>query len=301
MFSKVCWPPALKPGDVIALAAPASPVSPAAFERGAAVLQEWGFRVKHGPEIFHLRPWGGDTDQRVAARFQELWLDPQVKAILAVRGGYASLKILPYLDLKPLRRHPKILLGFSDITNLLWHCHRRLGLVTFHGPTLAHLGELTPEARDNFYRWLTASGPQPLSYTGLTVLHPGSADGPLAGGNLTTLCHLVGTSFAPRFRDYIIFLEDHNEALYRVDRMVHHLLLAGVLAGVKGVVLGGFTNCGSREGVLEVMAAALAPLQVPVLAGLPLGHQPDNHTLPLGAAARMDSRSASLELLANGG
>jgi len=293
------WPSTLHPGDTIALAAPASPVSHAAWEKGMGLLQDGGFRVKHGPEIFHNRTWGADTDRRVAARFQELWLDPEVKAILAVRGGYGSLKILPHLNLKQLRRHPKRLLGFSDITNLLWHCHRRLGLVTFHAPTLAHLGELTPHAREDFFRWLASPGPQPLTYPDLMVLHPGTAEGPLAGGNLTTLCHLVGTPFAPKFRDYLVFLEDHNEALYRLDRMVHHLLLAGVLKGVKGMVLGSFTNCGSGEGVLEVMASALAPLGVPVLAGLPLGHQPDNHPLPLGAAARLDSPSASLRLLAD--
>jgi muramoyltetrapeptide carboxypeptidase len=271
-------------------------VTLAAFEKGVAILRDWGFRVKHGPEIFHPRPWDADADRRVAERFQEIWLDPEVKAILAVRGGYGSLKILPYLDLKRLRQHPRTLVGFSDITNLLWHLHKRLGMVTFHGPTLAHLGEITPESRDNFYRWLTAGEPWPATHSDLTVLHPGTAQGPLAGGNLTTLSHLVGTPFAPRFRDYLVFLEDHNEALYRLDRMVHHLRLAGVLDGVRGVILGGFTNCGSREGVLEVLAAALAPLQVPVLAGLPLGHQPDNHTLPVGAQARVDSQAAYLEL-----
>ena len=137
----------------------------------------------------------------------------------------------------------------------------------------------------------------PLAYEGLTVLHSGTASGPLAGGNLTTLCHLVGTPYAPQLHGYILFLEDHNEALYRLDRMLHHLLLAGALTGVQGVLLGSFTNCGSREGVLEVCTAALAPLGVPVLAGLPLGHQPDNRVLPLGAGACLDSRSASLTLV----
>ncbi len=146
---------------------------------------------------------------------------------------------------------------------------------------------------------LTAPGPRAVAWHDLTVLLPGVAEGPLAGGNLTTLCHLVGTPFAPQLRGYLLFLEDHNEALYRLDRMLHHLLLAGVLEGVKGVVLGAFTNCGSTEGLLEVCAAALEPLGVPVLAGLPLGHQPDNHTLPLGAWARLDSGAASLTLLEN--
>ncbi len=99
-------------------------------------------------------------------------------------------------------------------------------------------------------------------------------------------------------RGYLLFLEDHNEALYRLDRMLHHLLLARVLDGVKGVVLGGFTHCGSRDGLLEVLTTALAPLNVPVLMDLPVGHQPDNHTLPLGAWARLDAGAASLTLSA---
>ena len=293
------WPPAVAPGEAVAVAAPASPVSRSDWQAGVRFLQDWGFKVRCGPEVFETRAWGAETDRLYARRFEELWLDPEVKAIVGVRGGYGSLKILPYLDMARLAAAPKKLIGFSDLTNLLWTLHRDLGLVTFHGPTVAHLPALTPAARENFYRWLTAPGPQAVAYEGLTVLHPGVAAGPLAGGNLTTLCHLVGTSFAPRFRGYLLFLEDYNEALYRLDRMIHHLLLAGVLDGVAGVVLGGFTNCGSREGLAEVMTAALAPLAVPVLLGLPVGHQPDNHTLPLGARARLDAGSGSLTLLAS--
>jgi muramoyltetrapeptide carboxypeptidase len=292
------WPPPVQPGEVVAVAAPASPVSRAAWEAGVAILEAWGFRVRSGPEVFQARSWGAATDRLVARRFQELWLDPEVKAIVGARGGYGSLKVLSHLEVSALAARPQRLVGFSDLTNLLWDLHRRLGLVTFHGPSVAHLSELTPEALENFHKWLMAPGPQDITYQGLTTLHPGVAEGPLAGGNLTTLCHLVGTPFAPQMRGRLLFLEDHNEALYRLDRMVHHLLLAGVLEGVKGIILGAFTNCGSREGFLEVLSAALAPLQVPVLADLPVGHQRDNHTLPLGAWARLDTASGTLTLLA---
>jgi muramoyltetrapeptide carboxypeptidase len=262
------------------------------------ILRDWGFQVRCGPEVLQPRSWGVAADQLVARRLEELWLDPQVKAIIGVRGGYGSLKVLPHLDLGALEKIPKRLVGFSDLTNLLWALHRRLRLVTFHGPVVAQLPDLTIAARENFYAWLTAVGPRALSYPGLTVLHPGAAAGPLAGGNLTTLCHLVGTPYTPQMRGYLLFLEDHNEALYRLDRMLHHLLLAGVLDGVRGVVLGSFVNCGTREGLLEVMTTALAPLQVPVLADFPVGHQAENHTLPLGAPARLDAATASLTLLA---
>jgi muramoyltetrapeptide carboxypeptidase len=290
------WPPAAKPGDTVAVAAPASPISRADWEAGVGLLAEWGFKVRFGPEVFEARDWGGATDLKVARRFQEIWLDPEVKAIVGVRGGYGSLKVLPHLGLEALAGAPKRLIGFSDLTNLLWTLHRECRLVTFHGPTVAHLPALTPEARESFCRWLAAPGPRAVEYGDLTVLHPGVAEGYLTGGNLTTLCHLVGTPFAPRLEGYLLFLEDHNEALYRLDRMIHHLLLSGTLAGVRGVVLGAFTNCGSREGLMEVLAAALAPLRVPVLLGLPAGHQPDNHTFPLGARARLDGTAGSLSL-----
>jgi muramoyltetrapeptide carboxypeptidase len=295
---KFHWPPPVKPGEVVAVAAPASHVSRAAWQAGVQILRDWGFEVRSGPEVFEPRAYGVATDKLVARRLAEIWLDPEVKAVVGVRGGYGSLKLLPHLDLAALATAPKRLVGFSDLTNLLWFLHHRLKLVTFHGPTVAHLPELTPAARENFYGWLTAPGPQPLTYASLTVLHPGKAAAPLAGGNLTTLCHLVGTPYAPQLDGYLLFLEDYNEALYRLDRMLHHLLFARVLDGVKGVVLGGFTNCGSQDGLWEVLTTALAPLNVPVLAGLPLGHQPDNHTLPLGAWAQLDADSASLSLIA---
>lgn len=291
------WPPALQAGDTVGVAAPASHVSRAPWEAGMKILRDWGFQVRWGPEVLEPRPYGTAYDKLVARRFEELWLDPEVKAVLGVRGGYGSLKILSHLDLGALEAAPKRLVGFSDLTNLLCYLHQRLKLVTFHGPVVAQLSELTLAARENFYFWLTAPGPQTITYPNLTVLHPGAAVGPLAGGNLTTLCHLVGTPYAPQFRGQVLFLEDHNEALYRLDRMLHHLLLAGVLDGVRGVALGAFSNCGSRDGLLEVMTTALASLEVPVLADFPLGHQPDNHTLPLGAQARLDSDSASLALL----
>lgn len=292
------WPPPLKLGETIALAAPASCASREGWEAGVRLLEDWGFRVRCGPEVFSSRALGRATDRLLASRFQELWLDPEVKAVMGVRGGYGSLKLLPYLEPASLMAAPKRLVGFSDLTNLLWDLHRRLGLVTFHGPTVAQLGELTEGARKSLFDWLTASGPRTVVFDKLTSLCPGVAEGPLAGGNLTTLCHLLGTPFAPQLKGYLLFLEDHREALYRLDRMIHHLLLAGALDGVQGVVLGAFTDCGRLEGLQEVFTAALEPLGAPVLAGLPLGHQPDNHTLPLGAWARLDSRAASLTLLA---
>jgi muramoyltetrapeptide carboxypeptidase len=291
------WPPPLRPGDAVAAVIPASPISMEAWEAGVQVLEEWGFRVVFHPEVFTARTWGQAADREAARRFQETWEDPEVKAVIAVRGGYGSLKILPYLDLDRLARHPKRLVGFSDLTNLLITLYQRLGWVTFHGPTLAHLAEVTPAARESWNRWLTATGPEQFAFPGLAPLHSGVGEGPLSGGNLTTLCHLLGTPYAPRLKGALLFLEDHNEALYRLDRLAHHLLLSGALDEVQGIMLGSFTGGASQAHAEEVLAIAFAPLGVPVVAGLPVGHQPENHTLPLGAWARLDATRATLAFL----
>jgi muramoyltetrapeptide carboxypeptidase len=291
------WPPPLNPGDAVGVAVPASAISREAWEAGVQVLEDWGFKVIPRPEVFKERAWGEAHDREAARRFQETWEDPGVKAVVAVRGGYGSLKILPYLDLERLARHPKRLVGFSDLTNLLLTLNQRLGWVTFHGPTLAHLAEVTPAARESWLRWLTGAGPEGFTLSGLRPLHPGVGEGPLRGGNLTTLCHLLGTPYAPRLKGALLFLEDHNEALYRLDRLAHHLLLSGALDEVQGIMLGSFTGGASQDHAEEVLAIAFAPLGVPVAAGLPVGHQPENHTLPMGVRARLDTATATLAFL----
>ena len=294
--SSINWPPALQLGDVVAVAAPASPVAPEPFRAGVRWLQEWGFRVRYGKEIFQDRPYEAHADQERSRILAQLLADPEVKGVLCARGGYGSLKVLEYLDYPALAAHPKRFIGFSDVTTLLCTFYQRLNLVTFHGPTVAHLGELTPAARTSLRVALTANEPLNLHFTGLTVLCPGQAQGPLLGGNLTTLCHLIGTPFAPQLAGHVLFLEDHHEARYRIDRLLHHLRLSGLLQEVAAVVLGSFTRCGPVEPLLEIFGAALAPLRIPVLAGLPVGHQPDNHTLPIGAWAVVNTQTGSLRI-----
>lgn len=291
------WPPPAKPGEVVAVAAPASPLEAEALKAGVEVLCGAGYRVKVGQEATTPRPWGQEADAARARALTQAWLDPEITAIIGARGGYGSFKILPSLEIRVLQSRPLRLVGFSDLTALLLFAVARLGLVAFHGPTVAQLPLLTEAAREDFFRWLAAPGPEARRFAGLTVLHPGKAAGPLLGGNLTTLCHLVGTPFMPPLQGTILFLEDHNEAPYRLDRLLTHLLMAGALEGVAGVALGAFTGTGAEPGeVHEVLAHALAPLGVPVLAGLPVGHQPDNFTLPLGVRAVLDSGAGSLSL-----
>lgn len=295
--SLLLWPPPALPGDTLAVAAPASPVAPDLLQAGVETLRGAGYRVKVGGEVTAPRRWGQQEDKARAMALERAWCDPEVRAIIGARGGYGSFKVLPYLTEKSLHGRSLRLVGFSDLTALLLFAVPRLGLVAFHGPTVAQLPGLSPAAREDFFRWLAAPAPEARRFEGLTVLHPGTAAGPLLGGNLTTLCHLVGTPYMPCLRGTILFLEDHNEAPYRLDRFLMHLLFAGVLEEVAGVVLGAFTGTGVEPGeVLEVLAHALMPLRVPVLAGLPVGHQPDNFTLPLGIRAVLDGTVGSLSL-----
>ena len=162
----------------------------------------------------------------------------------------------------------------------------RAAIVTFHGPTVAHLGEVTSPAREQFYRMLTSPAPDLVCFRELQALSPGSARGPLIGGNLTTICSLVGTPYALPLAGKVLFVEDHNEAPYRLDRMLQQLRLSGSLTGIKAIILGSFTCCGDIRQVWEIFAALGESLKIPVLAGLPAGHQPDNFPCPSGRRLR---------------
>ena len=196
IHKSIIWPTPLKPGDLLAVVAPASPVDRDLFAAGAAILQAWGFRLAYGPEIFATRPYQSTADLEAWQFFQQALIDPGVRGIICARGGYGTIRILEHLDYTLLRVHPKYLIGFSDITNLLCLFSPRAHTVTFHGPTVAHLGEVTSAAREQFYRMLTFPTADLLCFPNLQVLTPGTARGPLIGGNLTTICSLVGTPYA---------------------------------------------------------------------------------------------------------
>jgi muramoyltetrapeptide carboxypeptidase len=289
----IIWPSPLQPGGLLAVVAPASPVDPDLFAAGAAILETWGFRLSYGPEIFAPRPYQPAADRTAWQFFRRALIDPDVSGVICARGGYGTLRILEHLDYALFSAHPKYLIGFSDITNLLCLFSQRAGLVTFHGPTVAHLGDLTSPAREQFYRMLTAPVADLVCYQDLQTLSPGAARGPLIGGNLTTLCSLLGTPYAVPLAGQVLFLEDHNEAPYRLDRLLQQLRLSGSFIGLKAVILGSFTCCGDLEQVWDIFAALGESLAIPVLAGLPAGHQPDNFTLPIGAEFEVDAASGT--------
>lgn len=313
-------PPRLQPGDTIGVAAPASPPpDPKNIDRGVAALEALGFKVKLAPNA--RKRWGylAGSDRERAEDLMCLFADRSVKAIVCVRGGYGAARLLPLLDFDFIRAHPKIFVGYSDITSL--HCAllRRANLISFHGPMLnsdfAH-ARIPRFTRESFLRTLCGldasgsvwRGDIAEGYTGRTaaVLHSGVARGQLIGGNLTLLCATLGTPWQPLFRRRILFFEDVNEKPYGVDRMLTQLLNARLLQQVAGIAVGINKNCRDpkaartkeyRQTVDDVIRERLLPLGVPLVTGLPFGHLALNATLPVGAEVELDADRGQLRLL----
>lgn len=290
-------PPRLKTGDTIGIAAPAGPFATDLFAQGMEVLKAMGLKV-HVPEaVFQREGFLAGPDEARADVINKLFADPGIHGILCARGGYGSTRVLPYLDWAVIRRHPKVFVGFSDITVL--HCAfwERAGLVTFHGPMGTTLATATEGSLSRLQRALMYDAPVDLMPSGAVVLNHGEAMGRVIGGNLSLLCHLVGTPYQPAFDGCLLFIEDVTEAPYRIDRMLVQMTLAGCFQGVAGIVLGQFTDCGVTEEIHDVFMRTFGPLGIPVVAGFPIGHGEENATLPIGMEARLTTRPPQLTYL----
>lgn len=296
-------PPRLRDGATIGVVAPASPVSaPERIDAGIRWLESYGFTVVRGRHITDTDGYlaGRDTDR--ANDLMEMFLRRDIDAIACTRGGYGAMRILPLLDYAAIRRHPKIFMGFSDITALSLALHVRTGLITFAGPMVAAEMSGPPLARTEQVMWDVLSGrATKLSAhgDGARTLVPGRAKGTLLGGNLALVSAIMGTPFEPVWDGAILFLEDVGEPVYRIDRMLCQLRLAGVLGRIAGVVLGRFTGIPEVEpdrALETVLCEYFRPLGIPVLMDFPFGHTPDKMTLPLGARVVLDTRSRSMLL-----
>ncbi len=287
-------PPRLKAGDTIGIAAPSGPFDKSLFEKGMDVLRGMGFKV-HVPEAVYQREgFLAGPDEVRAKVLNALFADPSIQGIVCARGGYGATRVLPHLDWETIRRHPKVFVGFSDITVLHWALRARAGLVTFHGPMGTTLGKTPEHYRVLLRQALMFDAPVDLAPPKVTVLNHGKAAGPVVGGNLTLLSHLVGTPYPPRFDGSLLFIEDVSEAPYRLDRMLVQMTLAGCFEGVAGLVLGKFRDCGADAEIHDVFMRTFGPLGIPVVAGFPIGHGENNATLPMGLIARLTTRPARL-------
>jgi muramoyltetrapeptide carboxypeptidase len=302
-------PRALRPGDLVAVAAPAGPVDAARLARGVAELQSLGFEVRVADGVLDRAGFTAGTAERRLDQLHALFADDAVRAIVCARGGAGTLHLLPHLDLELVRAHPKVLLGYSDVT-ALHLALGRLGLTSLHGPMVARelaAGE-SGYHRASLWHGLTGAGePWSSGPDDLIPVRVGVAEGVLRGGCLSLLAASVGTPWALEAsrEPTILFVEDVDEPPYRVDRMLRQLVVSGALDGVVGVVLGSMKGCGPAAAddytLEDVVLEALVPLDVPVALDLSSGHTTSpNVTLPLGVRALLvcrddDARLAVLE------
>ena len=295
-------PKPLRPGDRVRLAAASSALDAAALNRleaGIAELERWGLVVEpHGQP---LRRWGHLAGND-AARSGDLSQAEAAPLLACIRGGWGAARLLEGGG--AVAASGRWLLGFSDVTSLLW-ARRAAGLAGgIHGPMLTSLAAEPDWSRERLRDLLFGRPLPPLTGESWTA---GTAEGPLLVGNLTVATHLLGTTFLPALRGAVLVLEDVGEAPYRLDRMLTHWRLCGALQQLAGIGFGQFSDCDEADdpesqcgdSAEAVLRERTADLGIPVLAGLPVGHVAGNAALPLGVRARLDASSGRLELLAS--
>ena len=303
----------LKPGDTIGLVAPSSAVyEHQPRELAIDTLVALGFKVREGEHLRARRGQFAGTDAQRAADLNAMFADPGVHGILALTGGSGANRILPLLDYGLIRRNPKFLGGFSDTTALINAVHARTGLVSFHAPvgvsewnefSVRHFLGVVSEAQPMLLRNPVDTGGLPAPREDrIRTLRPGRARGPLVGGNRAVLSSRAGSPYLPSFDGAVLVLEEINEYIYRVDRMLSTLKLSGALDRLAAVVLGNFTNCKPGEGfgtltLDEVFDDYFLPLNVPVYRGAMIGHIKRKFTLPIGLPAEVDAGAGSIQLL----
>ncbi len=312
--------PVLKPeriqfGDTLGIIAPASaPPDAGAIDLAAAALENFGFKPRLAKNIRARHGFLAGDDRERAADVMAMFTDRKVKGILCLRGGYGAARILGRLDYEVIRRHPKILSGYSDITSLHCALARKVNLISIHAPMLnGGLQDRNVPAftRQSFFRTVMEARPPGSICSGypdktVAALRGGMVQGRLVGGNLAVLCAAIGTPYAPLFKRKILFFEDIGEKPYRLDRMLTQLWNAGVLQQVAGVAVGIHRNCEDpearpggeyRQTSEDVVRERLSRLRVPVVTGLPFGHIDLNATLPVGAMARLNGDTGDLEII----
>ena len=294
-------PPLLSEGARVALVAPAGPLRDERdLQRAVDNVQSLGWTpVVASNALARAGYFAGDDAQR-ALELNRALTDDAIDGVWCLRGGYGTMRILDTLDYDAFTRRPKPVIGYSDITALHAALIARAGVVTYHGPTAR--AALSEFSRESLYRAVVTGCDPCGGAPGARTLRSGRADGVLAGGNLALIAALAGTPYAPRFDGAIVVLEDIDEAVYRVDRMLRQLVMSGMLDGARAIVFGACTNCteasdaGARR-LDDVIAETGELLGIPTVSGVPVGHIDEQWTLPLGARAVLDADARTLTVI----
>lgn len=307
-------PPRLKPGDTLGLIAPGSYISVDELKESKENLEKLGFKVFYDIRILSRNGYLAGADKSRAEELNLMFANKNVNGIVCARGGYGCVRILPMLDYELIRKNPKILVGYSDVTALLNGIYTETGLVTFHGPvgistfneySVDCFNEVLVNAFDNLILYNPKIEDEKDKHEIQTIVS-GKAAGELIGGNLSVLNSLIGTKFDFNGDGKIIFLEEIGEEPYRIDRMLTQLIQAGKFDKAAGIALGVFKDCEPKENepsfsssfsLMEVLFDRLSNLKIPVIYGMSFGHIKNKFTLPVGIKAELDTINQTITLL----
>lgn len=305
-------PTKLENGDTVGLIAPGSYITEKQLKESIKNFEDLGYKVKYSKNILKKMGYLAGSDEERTADIHQMFSDKEVKAIVAVRGGYGCSRLLPLLDYELIKANPKIIIGYSDITSLLYGIYSQTGLVCFHGPV--GTSTFNKYSVDHFKNILSSSS-QTYAMKNLTdeekqikIINKGVAKGELVGGNLSIVVTMIGTEYDIDTKDKIIFLEDIGEEPYRIDRMLTQMKQSGKFDNCAGIALGVFRRCEIDEDdpefansltLQQVFEDRLGDLNVPVIYGLSFGHITNKFTLPFGIKASLDTYNKRLTLLEN--
>lgn len=299
-------PKALLKGDIIGITAPAGSIWNAAhIDKVQKILHDMGFQTRLGKTLYEQEGYLAGSDEMRASELMSFYKDKTISAILTMRGGWGCQRILDLIDFDIIKRNPKIIIGFSDITSLINVIYDQTGIISYHGPCgYSSWGDFTVEQVKNalvYGQPFTMKNPSNYKED-LKTWVSGKAQGELIGGNLTVLSALIGTKYAPNLRNKILFLEEIGEEPYRVDRMLWQLKQANVFREIKGLVLGSFRKCQPEEPeksyqLAEVFDQHFSSLSIPVFQGAAIGHIAPKFTVPIGVLAEMDADGFTIKTL----
>lgn len=307
-------PKKLKKGDTIGLVAPGYAIKPETLQKALDTLEKMGFKTFHTDRILGNFGYFSNTDEERVMDVNQMFANPEVDGILCARGGYGCTRILDRLDYNIIRNNPKALIGFSDITALIQAIYKETGLVCFHGPVGSTIDD---KYSQKYFKKVLMKGKDFLTIKNVKlkdpkflgnseyeryIINPGSCQGELSGGSLTLVNALIGTPHEIDFTDKLVFLEDVEEAPYRVDRMLTQLIEGPTFSKAKGIIFGVCKGCDREKKddnftLKEVIMDRIAPLGIPAAYGMSFGHVPNNFTLPVGIRASFNTDEMSLELL----
>ena len=279
-------PSLLQKGDRVAIVSPASPPSSNQWKKGIEVLESWGLNVVYSDNFLAKHFGLAGTDEQRRSDLQSMLDDPTIKAIFPLRGGYGSSRFLDHLDFSKFNASPKWLVGFSDITALLCHIDS-LKTASIHGPMPNNFCQNGGEDALNALHHLLFTGKTNIQVPSHAANRTGESESTLIGGNLSLLAHLIGSESFPNPAGKILFIEEVGERLYHVDRMLVQLKRAGYLAQLKGLIIGGFTDCDEAKleigkSIEELVLEHCAGTHYPIAFNFPAGHIPGNFALPFG-------------------